>query len=250
MENKYLISCETHQGNIRKVNDDNFLCNYVYKEDLSKGQFEYKGSLDKDKKNIFAIFDGMGGLNYGNVASLIGVKTLKDCIYKNNCFDIEYIIRYINQLICLKKKELHTNIGSTIVLGCIEKNHLNIYNLGDSRAYILRDKSLIQLSQDHTEEDRMLKLGIKNISYKNILTQHLGIDEEEFLLEPAFKEVLIENKDIILLCSDGLTSMLNNKEIEDILNKNIDITMKREELIQEALNKGGNDNITVILVEI
>lgn len=250
MENKYLISCETHQGNIRKVNDDNFLCDYVYKEDLSKGQFEYEGFLDKDLKCVFAIFDGMGGLSYGNVASLIGVKTLNDYIHKNNCFDIEYIIRYINQLICLKEKELHTKIGSTIVLGYIVNNHLNIYNLGDSRAYILRDKSLVQLSQDHTEEDRMLKLGIKNTSYKNILTQHLGIDEEEFLLEPAYKKVLIENKDIILLCSDGLTSMLTNKEIEDILNKDIDITIKRKELIQEALNKGGNDNITVILVEI
>lgn len=250
MENKYLISCETHQGNIRKVNDDNFLCDYVYKEDLSKGQFEYEGFLDKDLKSVFAIFDGMGGLSYGNVASLVGVKTLNDYIHKVDCFDIEYIIRYINQLICLRKKELHTEIGSTIVLGYIENNYLNVYNLGDSRAYILRNKSLIQLSQDHTEEDRMLKLGIRNTSYKNILTQHLGIDEEEFLLEPAYKKVLIENKDIILLCSDGLTSMLTNKEIKDILNKDIDITMKRKELIQEALNKGGNDNITVILVEI
>ena len=137
-------------------------------------------------------------------------------------------------------------------------NMVQISNIGDSRAYLYRDGVLRQISVDHTEQSSMFRmqeqLGITKLidipNSRNTLTQHLGIQENEFILEPTESEMIrVQKKDIYLLCSDGLTGMLQDTEISDVLSMNMDLWNKKRILIEKAMQAGGKDNITVILIE-
>jgi protein phosphatase len=137
--------------------------------------------------------------------------------------------------------EKNARIGSTLVSVTLKNDYFEVYNLGDSRAYLLNNK-LVQLSKDHT---------IKNLQghKKGALTQHLVIYEEEMIIEPfIIDNIKLQKNNYILLCSDGLYDMVTEEEIEKILLSNISDRKKRNKLLERAMENGGKDNITFILI--
>lgn len=258
---KYKINCETNIGNVRLKNEDNIFCNGIYKKKEEK-IFLYNSHLSADILNVVGVFDGMGGYSRGDEAAYIAVRQLKrylDIVWRDKMpFDSETVFSEINACICRKMSEFQEKMGSTAVLWICENGQVRISNLGDSRAYLYRNGILNQLSTDHTEENSMSmlrkELGIiaaeSTLKYKNILTQHLGIEEDEFILEPAETEpIAVQEGDVFLLCTDGLTGVLTDVEILNILTRPGGLELKKKALIEQALDNGSKDNITVVLIE-
>lgn len=258
---KYYVYSASHVGKIRRNNEDNFLTGNYYRKDLKENIFSYEHFFDNKGVNVIAVFDGMGGTQSGEKASLISVSCLYSYIQHvtehKETFDAQYIIKKINQTVCKYAKELSNNMGSTLVMLVYENGFITSYNVGDSRAYLFRDKKLTQLSFDHTEENMFkqmqlecgLKCDVSKSGHKHILTQHLGIDESEFLLEPHISQkIQVKKDDLFLLCSDGLTNMVNDNDIVNIFEENTSIKCKVDKLIDKALEAGGKDNITVTIL--
>ena len=134
-------------------------------------------------------------------------------------------------------------MGSTLAGLLFSGNVAWAFNLGDSRIYQLHDQKLTQLSVDHVDSRPLSG----NRKAKPSLTQHLGISEEEFLVEPSMISCTLVPGDTFLLCSDGLTDMLSDEEISEILVDHSSLSSQVERLIDFALERGGRDNITIIL---
>ena len=149
-------------------------------------------------------------------------------------------------------------MGTTLALLYINDGKAIAYNIGDSRAYLFRKNKLIQLSEDHTQAQRLVDMGLlkksaaANHKDKHKLTQHLGIFPDELIIEPyKSQEINIKQNDIFLLCSDGLTDMLSDDDITVILsNKQEGIGTLAKRLISKALEKGGKDNVTIVLSKV
>lgn len=260
---KYRAYAVTDTGRVRPNNEDNFFCNGTYKTAVSLSEYTLEDIGNLEELSVFAVFDGMGGMDYGEAASLLLAEKLYDYVAEVSinqaCFSGEEVITKMNQSLCREMKKRRTTMGSTAVILSCQKEEIQIANVGDSRAYLLRENTLTQLSVDHTERNSMLELqkelGLSEemelLGVKDALTQHLGIEEDEFLLEPYISEkIKVFQGDIFLLCSDGLSGMVSDEKIQEILKKEKDISRRAERLLENALQAGGEDNITFILFEI
>ncbi len=211
--------------------------------------------IDKNRQ-IFIVCDGMGGHKGGDVASKLAVDTVVGVI-SNQANISQYLL---NEAI----KKAHYNIwqqgqnnpdlfrmGTTIILAHITNDTLHLHHVGDSRAYLVRGQSLTRLTNDHTLAAEMEKSGIdenKRKSYNHILTRALGINED-LVIDNIILD--LQDDDIILLCSDGLTDLLTDVEILNIIKSNINqIPIIGRNLISAAIDNGGNDNVTLILIQI
>lgn len=245
----------TDVGKVRKNNEDNFYLNGSYKrapEDLKyeKRDFVYRGGL-------FAVCDGMGGEEYGEKASLFAVETLKEWQSKDFNKTVNEYVSVANRMICdLIKENNGTRSGTTLGLIYINDNKAVCYNIGDSRVYLFRKGKLTQLSEDHTRIAQMIKMGIisaeqaKNHRDKHVLTQHLGIFPDEMIIQAySSEQIEVHSNDIFLLCSDGLTDMISDDEIETVFKKDASAKQYVDILINNALLKGGKDNITVGVIK-
>lgn len=218
------------KGN-RINNEDKFQINKYF----SNGQNQI-GKKILLNNSLISISDGMGGEEYGELASLIVTKELARLYNKklNNKQIIENIIN-INNLVVLKMNEKKCRIGATLVSVFIKKNLIDVYNVGDSRAYLYSNK-LIQLTKDHATN--------------NGLTQHMGMSTDDGMIEPFIIEnISVKKNDYLLLCSDGLYNMVNENDIKNILKSNNDEMNKCKELLKYALKNGGKDNITFLLIK-
>lgn len=253
---KFDSSFVTDVGKVRKNNEDNFYLNGVYKrvpEDLT---YEKTELLYGD--GVFAVCDGMGGEEYGEKASLLAVETLKE--FQNKDIDdvVDHYIETVNTKICDFINENNgTRSGTTLALLHIKNGLAISYNIGDSRVYLYRKGRLFQLSEDHTQTNQMIKMGIltkeKASLHKDrhVLTQHLGIFPDELIIQAYKSDIIsIKNNDIFLLCSDGLTDMLSDVEIESLLKNNALNKNCYKILKDAALAKGGKDNITIGIVKV
>lgn len=245
-------ACGCNKGKIRKNNEDNFYfggkCLEVENDGLKKPAY-----IDTPVKRglCYAVFDGIGGENYGEIASFaaaqqmqLAKRTLRDFFVS----DKEYLNRLslsLNEAVLQAKRDLCTDrMGTTMVSLYFSGRNVYVCNIGDSRAYRLRDGEFLQLSEDHIERYP------GRARRKAPLTQHLGIDPEDMLIEPYITKSQIQKGDVFLLCSDGLTDMLDDFEISRLIQNSDNAIICVEQLIQEALNKGGRDNITVIVCRI
>ena len=232
---KYQSSAFTDVGRIRENNEDSFLMQQSIMYCLS----------DNDGPCSFAVFDGMGGEQCGEIASSLASELLRTTCEHNNSFSLKRYIFDANRLICdemLKRKV--SRMGSTAAIVRLSVNKTEICNIGDSRVMAFKDGALFQLSQDHrTEMD----------GRKGVLTQHLGVFPDEFELEP-YMAVYGPPKTgtIFILCTDGLTDMVSKEEITAIINSNKNSMPETicKNLIDAALINGGKDNVTVIVVKV
>ncbi len=232
----------TDIGKKRKVNQD-----YIYETTEKIGVFP----------NLFMLADGMGGHKAGDYASKFLVDSMADFIGKTEDGEIIKIlnnaISVSNTMIYRKSREVPelAGMGSTLVAAVISGDKLFVANVGDSRLYIIRD-GITQVTRDHSYVEEMVKNGQMKrgsedyLMHKNIITRAVGISSK---VEPDFFEVELENNDYILLCSDGLTNMVDDDTILTVIAGNGSLGYKSNTLIKTANENGGNDNIAVVLIK-
>ena len=244
-------------GLVRGNNEDNFYINGRYKEDITEPFSRITDHARRDEY-LYAVCDGMGGEDCGEEAALTAVETLAQ--YEKAGFDgklAAYVSR-TNQLICEKMKRMGgARIGTTLALLYIKDNQAMSCNLGDSRTYLFRDCKLRQLSKDHTQAQRLVDLGLlkqneaKKHKDRNKLTQHLGIFPNELVIEPYISEMItLMQGDVFLLCSDGLTDMVSDDGIARVLLSEAEAETMSEMLVEQAIQNGGKDNVTIIVVQV
>lgn len=245
-------ACLCNTGKVRKNNEDNFFFDGRCLEVENDG-LKHPVTMTKTLRRelCVAVFDGMGGENFGEYASFAAAdcmqymtRKLKDYFIPERKF-LNRMCLTINEAVVAKQQEYCTDrMGSTMVALYFSHGYVYVCNLGDSRAYRLRNGEFLQLSEDHVEkrEGQQRK--------KAPLTQHLGIDPENFLIEPYIAKGELERGDQYLLCSDGLTDMLSNLEIDEILCDSPSAEECAQKLVDAALEKGGRDNVTVIVCRI
>lgn len=253
-KSKYTYIARTHSGRVKSNNEDNLYVNGIIKENESDAEFIISGQCD-DKLQLFAVCDGMGGEEYGEVASLLAVRELAPYKIVDLETNLDRCVSKINQSINSKRADLEVRTMGTTFAGIyIDGNKAVASNVGDSRVYLYRKGKLQQLTEDHSELQSLLNMGFspENLSRRkggNALTQYLGVDESEIKIEPYYSEIIdIEDDDIFLVCSDGVTDMINDESILSIINSSISIEEAAEKIEQQAIEAGGRDNITVVFV--
>lgn len=235
----------TDIGSRREVNQD-----YVYCNDDAVGLLP----------NLYIVADGMGGHKAGDFASRFSVnefeKELKEQKARTIIGSMEGAIRLVNERLLKEAAEPdYEGMGTTFVAACISEGSLFVLNIGDSRLYLLNETGTIrQITQDHSlVEEKILRGEIdrkdaKNHPEKNVITRALGATEQ---VVPDFFEVELEAGAYVLLCSDGLTNMVEDAVIKEIvLNQELALKEKVEKLIGLANENGGRDNISLVLVHI
>ncbi|MDN3515477.1 MAG: protein phosphatase 2C domain-containing protein [Candidatus Brocadia sp.] len=235
----------------------------AFKTDVGRKRAHNEDSILVDESmNIFLLADGMGGRQAGEVASNLAVKECYAWLKKN--YDRTKREKDISNLLVESLLKAHDAVkaksmtdinlmgmGTTLTEMVIKKFGAYICHIGDSRAYILSDE-IKQITKDHTTEmyfikDAIVVKGNPPLQKIRVLTQAVGAQET---IIPEVKQVELKPADILLLCSDGLTDMLSDKEIESIVLEYRDnLAVIVESLIQAANVKGGIDNISVILIE-
>jgi serine/threonine protein phosphatase PrpC len=225
-------------GLVRKKNEDAFLID--------------------EEQGFFLVCDGMGGHRGGQVASRMAVQTIGHCMTGFSSVNAQQrlinAIEKANQAILragLENENLF-EMGTTVTAALINGSKLIVANVGDSGVFLIRSRSIRKITRDHTLAEEMLSNGILNPdemrdnAYNHILTRALGIDEQIEI--DIFTEDILPG-DIILMCSDGLTDMLTPEDILRIIQAHDrDLELAAGQLLNEALQKGGFDNITIVLL--
>ncbi|MCR5799274.1 MAG: Stp1/IreP family PP2C-type Ser/Thr phosphatase [Lachnospiraceae bacterium] len=233
----------TDIGKRRKLNQD-----YVYTSEVAVGHLP----------NLFMVADGMGGHNAGDYASRYTIETIVDEISKSDdespVFVLEKAIKSANSHIRRKSEEEAelNGMGTTVVAATIDGDKLCVANVGDSRLYIINDREIKQITRDHSLVEEMVRMGglkrelARTHPDKNIITRAIGALDD---VDVDFFELTLNKDDVILMCSDGLSNMIEDEEIRMIMQGQRDIAEKAESLVKAANNNGGKDNIAVVLVE-
>jgi serine/threonine protein phosphatase PrpC len=227
----------TDQGRVRPHNEDFFTIN--------------------TEKSLYLLADGMGGHNAGEVASKETCLSYERYFNKNN-EEIEAHLKEVfektnKRIFTQSKKSAHyRNMGATFIVCHVREAAAHILHAGDVRAYHFRDRTLIQITEDHSSVSELVKLGqitkeqAKNHPFRNRVTRAVGPKDT---ISPDYNKIELTEHDIVCLCSDGLWGMVDDDKILSVLAKQADIESKSLELIDQALAAGGTDNITVLLIE-
>ena len=237
------IYSATDVGQKRKMNQD-----YVF---ASEGPV---GNLP----NLFTVADGMGGHNAGDYASSHAVRILVEEIRKDADYNPVRVIRHAIETANTEirnraqEDEKLRGMGTTMVVATIVDQYAYVANVGDSRLYVVDDE-IRQITRDHSLVQEMVRMGelsedeARNHPDKNIITRALGAEKT---VDVDFFDFRLEDGCTILMCSDGLSNMVQDKKMEEIiLDPDADIEQKGSRLLQEANQNGGKDNIAVVLVE-
>ena len=233
----------TDIGMVRKVNQDYVFC---YKNPI--------GPLG----NLFIVADGMGGHNAGDYASRYCVEKVTEQIkisaVRSPISLLDQAIHDANEAVYVKaeaEEELQ-GMGTTIVAATILGNELYIANVGDSRAYLVREQ-IHQITEDHSLVEEMIRSGdiepedARSHPRKNVITRAIGSTSS---VQVDFFEISVMKGAILLLCTDGLTNMVEDERINTIIKEASDIEMAGKELVRTANENGGRDNIGLVLVQI
>jgi len=258
---KFDAAVTENMGNVRKNNEDNLYLNGIF---LTADTRDISASFISEYNNetlVYGVFDGMGGEALGEEASLLAASSVHE-IRQSPAFDqnpeqhICAAIELANDRICDKMRETgERRIGTTFASVIIKNDTVRAFNVGDSRIYLFRDGVLSQLSVDDTNGQRLLNMGVITPEQlathpdRHKLTQHLGIFKDEMTIEPHISsEIPLMAGDKILICSDGLTDMVNDRDIAAILSVPASAVDTTQTLVTQALANGGRDNVTAMVI--
>lgn len=247
-----IYNCDSHVGKVRKNNEDYCMGEIIQTED--------------DCIGIFALADGMGGHKKGEVASKIAVESiinfLKENISQSGGIKMDYLddiikqgYNYANKKIYAKALEDNSceGMGTTLVVAIIYKDDVIIANVGDSRCYLLHNNNFRKITKDHSVVEELVNANLiteeeaRFHPRRNQITRAMGA--EEIIIVDIFREK-VEKDDILLLATDGLTGCVEDESIKNIIEQDKDIKEICQDLINEANNNSGKDNISVILSKI
>lgn len=227
-------------GNIRETNEDSL----GYHEDI--------------EKKIYIVADGMGGHNAGEVASKLAVDTTIE--YINSICSLEDLERTLREAVNFTNKKIYeaareavllNGMGTTITCCLIAGSKMAVANVGDSRCYIIKDSLLQQVTKDHSLVQELLDSGTINEEQasvhpnKNIITRSLGTS---FKVEVDTYSIDLKDVSKVMLCTDGLFNSLTKEEMYEIIVTNSNEAACRK-LVELSKQRGGRDNITVIIFE-
>lgn len=229
-------------GKCRKTNQDNFFCNGEMMDYKNEGTGEIlQGKVTCEDDPVFCIFDGMGGEECGEMAAFLAAEEMKNSDFSEGMEKgFRDFCDNANRSICEKTEELKiSSMGTTAAIMRFSESESGLCNIGDSKIFLFSEGELTQISLDH--------VGIAAFGKKPPLLQNLGIPENEMLIDPYVAIGDYRKGDIYLLCSDGLTDMVETERIKEILEK-YSGKKAAETLLSEALENGGRDNVTFILL--
>ena len=223
----------TETGAVRPENEDTYLAN--------------------PESGLWLVADGMGGHQCGDVASDITRDTVAECVAAGEELANAIQLAHRNILDESKNRRNSNQMGSTIVAVVVDGINYEVAWVGDSRAY-LWDGQLMQITQDHSYVRDLVDRGAitpkEALTHpsKHLLIRCLGIDDDGQSLQVETRNVRCARGQELLLCSDGLTGELNDEEIEIIIAETASAQERADRLVEAAVNNGGKDNVTVILV--
>lgn len=229
-------------GKNREMNQD-----YVYTSENAVGKLP----------NLFIVADGMGGHKAGEFASKFTVETIVESVRTNEQKEpvriIEEAIQTANRELIQKARQDETmaGMGTTVVVVTVIGDKAFVANVGDSRMYVI-GKEISQITRDHSLVEEMVRMGelakdaAKDHPDKNIITRAVGAAQD---VDVDFFEVELYPQDYILMCSDGLTNMVEDEDIRRIVQSQRDVAERVEKLVETANDHGGQDNITVVVIE-
>ena len=244
MHYSILYSCASHIGNIRSINQDNFICDGRYmKTNDDDLKIPLCGIKSSKCPSVFGVFDGMGGEECGEVASYIAAKNAAALEIRNDA--VAALLQFCQKAnidICDYANENKISaMGTTAALLAFTGSGIALCNIGDSKIFRFCDSVLEQISKDH--------ITVAAFGVKPPLSQNLGIPPTELIIDPYLAQGAYNDEDVYLICSDGLTDMVTTEEITKVLlSKSIEKACT--ELLEKALSNGGRDNITIILCKI
>jgi serine/threonine protein phosphatase PrpC len=227
----------TDVGRVRKMNED-----YVLVSDL-----------------LYAVADGVGGHQAGEVASQTAIETLADAFDEPTTEGLVAAIKAANEAVWrlaqdnAERRGMGTTITAVALVEDDAEEHLAIVNVGDSRAYLFRSSELAQISEDHSLVEELVRKGqltheeAQVHPQRSIITRALGMEPE---IEVDYWQLVPYRGDRILLCSDGLTNEVSDDRIASALRQVRDPQEAARELVRQARDHGGNDNITVVVVDV
>jgi protein phosphatase len=232
----------THIGQKRNVNQD-----YIYYTDEPLGSFP----------NLYLVADGMGGHKAGEKASSFAVERFvelaKTQTESHPFYLMQQILSQVNwELLKLSgQKEEYEGMGTTFVAATVDEDQLYVMNVGDSRLYLMKER-LSQITKDHSLVEALVRSGqltkeeARSHPQKNMITKALGVEPQ---VEPDFFQVEIREGEKILLCSDGLSNMVEDRELEQSLSQKTAPESLAKRLIDRANEQGGLDNIAVVIAQ-
>lgn len=234
----------SHIGFVRSVNEDRCMT-----------------QINSSGLGIAIVADGMGGHNAGDIASEMAIDLLIEQLHQvdaalsiSSCMQIiQEALVFTNQKIFEKSMSNsdYRGMGTTLILTIAYQDQFIIAHIGDSRAYLIQNNFIHQLTTDHTLVSELIKTGqisemdAETHPQKNILTRALGTEKT---IEIEIECYPWKNGDVILLCTDGLSGIVNQDLILDHIKNSDDLQMASQKLIQSALDSGGFDNITLALI--
>jgi len=214
-------------------------------------------------QNLFIVADGMGGCNAGEVASQYAIDSFLNYIKKErDSHGEEDIPDLLAEAMAASNRAVYdksnserefAEMGTTMVAAAVQDGKIFVAYVGDSRAYLFRKKELSALTTDHSYVMELVRLGsitkeeAASHPKRNIITRAVGIKET------VETDAIVENAlrgDILLLCTDGLSGMVSDKEMAEVIGKRITLEKKAQRLVEMANERGGYDNISLILVDV
>ena len=238
-----LYAAKTHVGLVRQLNEDS-----------------YALVTDHEQFGVAVVADGMGGHLAGEVASALAIQAVVTHVKETSDRDddpsdrLMGAIQRANQIVYERANSSDglNGMGTTLISTLFNGQHIYLGHIGDSRAYLFQAGELRQLTDDHTLVNELFKNGQITAEeaihhpQRNIVTRAVGTDQHVSadLLQLEWAE-----GDILLICSDGLSNMVELSEMQEILQRDEALESKADRLVQQALAAGGHDNITVVMVQ-
>ncbi len=232
----------TDIGSGRELNED-----YFFSSETPVGKLP----------NLFIVADGMGGYNAGEYASRYTIERVVASVIRNQSDEpvsvISEAIKKANEILIDEARgdSDKYGMGTTLVVATIIGKKLIVANVGDSRLYIISDH-IRQVTRDHSWVEELVRRGeveekdARKHPQKNVITRAVGATDK---VEPDFFEVELGTEDLVLLCSDGLTNMIEDMDIERIIKERSTVEERVKALVEIANENGGKDNITAIMIQ-
>ena len=227
----------TDVGRVRPINEDSYY-------------------LPRAGELFCAVADGMGGHNAGEVASAMAVETFAGCMRgygRLSAGAIQDAVACANEIVIeeARRDERKNGMGTTFTALCRDGGNVHIAHVGDSRAYLIRNGAIMRVTLDHTLVEELMLQGVitpreaKNHPNRNYITRALGMDKS---VEIDLVQLEVRPDDVYLLCSDGLSGHVEDKQMLSVTLGEGSWQEKLEKLVQMALDDGGSDNITAMYV--